>query len=245
MTREQWKEHKKAIIWFLEQPEGTEIWCRGKADDTEWILVDNPSWSTENIYVINDKFSEIRKAIADGKQIQIRKFQTWDDLDVKDPNFEPELSINCYRIKPEIKFPIFKKNDFMVVRFENDKKYRIEFIFNYNKFYDFMEKTKEYPEPELLYFVDNDMSSFIQLDDEQWKDVLYDKERELWDGQPVFVWDNDWDIGRNVEFYDAENECSFTSSPYIEGIKYDNYEPYPHLTDEWLIKQYNKLYFDD
>ena len=115
MTRKQWRKYKKVIEWFYNQPEGTKIWFKYPKDD-RWRLISEPSWVVNGIYVINDELAEIRKAIAEGKQIQGKIGLRWTDIDIKDPNFDPELDECCYRIKFEIKYPVYKKNDFMVVK---------------------------------------------------------------------------------------------------------------------------------
>ena len=105
MTREQYQKHKKAIQWFYEQPEGTEIWLKNQHG---WMLDSTPTWDLDVTYVINDEYAEFRKAIIDDKQIQAKyKLNscdsiTFDDeLPFKDYDGNFMGSISYYRIKPE------------------------------------------------------------------------------------------------------------------------------------------------
>ena len=81
----------------------------------EWKEVDrNYNWNDGSLYkapqfIINDNFSELRKALCDGKTVQAYyKFNdTWNDI-IK-PEFKDNVS--NYRIKPEE--PKFKIGDFV------------------------------------------------------------------------------------------------------------------------------------
>ena len=81
----------------------------------EWKEVDrNYNWNDGSLYkapqfIINDEFSELRKALHDGKTVQAYyKFNdTWNDI-IK-PEFKDNVS--NYRIKPEE--PKFKIGDFV------------------------------------------------------------------------------------------------------------------------------------
>ena len=68
---------------------------------TDWYEFDNDwSWSVDELeIIINDEFSELRKALCDGKTVQAYyKFNdTWNDI-IK-PEFKDNVS--NYRIKPE------------------------------------------------------------------------------------------------------------------------------------------------
>ena len=240
MTREAYKKHKEAIEWFYAQPEGTKIWC--KKAKTDWFLVSCPTWDEENTYVINDKYAELRKAIADGKIIQYFS-DGWYDL-YRDYNGYFVGDITRYKIKPETKFPIYKKNDFMVIEFLKENEFIIEFIFNIDKFEEWGSEH---------FMLSPDIGSPITFHEEEkerilgnnLQDVLYDGERKLWDGQPVWAWRDTWEVSRSLEFYDVKNRAVFGADcKRNKNITYDNYEPYLYLTDEWIIEQYNKLDFE-
>jgi len=80
-------------------------------DKINWEdVTDNNSWSNiDRVYIINDKYIEFRKALAEGKTIQIHN--TFDDswTDVPNPKFTGHK--DYYRIKPEE--PQFKVGDFV------------------------------------------------------------------------------------------------------------------------------------
>lgn len=66
--------HHKEIIKWANFPDGTKIWARFKEGSiTSWCVVDSVSWYNDYSYIVNDKFAEYRKAIIDGKVIEIRR----------------------------------------------------------------------------------------------------------------------------------------------------------------------------
>jgi hypothetical protein len=236
LTRDQWKKHSKVINYFYSQPEGTKIWVRGEVDDIEWRLVDLPSWSTQNIYIIADDYAELRKAIADGKVIQKKVRGKWVDLNLKNPNDTFTSSPENYRIKPVINYPVCMKNNFMVVKFLNNKKCTIEFIFD-------EDKALEYFNAHSLEEIYKKKTFNGDITDRQWKKVLYDKENDLWDGQPVWGWDGDFIFCRIVGFYNVKEKAmfSFNFSTELDTMKFEFINKYPNLTDYWVRKAYRKL----
>lgn len=82
-------------------------------DKINWEdVTDNNSWSNiDRVYIINDKYIEFRKALAEGKTIQVKnRFDCfWQDL----PNPKFTRPITDYRINPEE--PQFKVGDFVRV----------------------------------------------------------------------------------------------------------------------------------
>jgi len=122
MTREQWNKHKEAIQWFMDQPEGTEIWC--KYD--KWYLTSTPSWSVTCEYIINDEYAEFRKAIAEGKTIQSRGCDgsgNWFDLGTTTHPCIFENKFDTYRIKPDE--PQFKVGDWVMFKNNDCTYYKI------------------------------------------------------------------------------------------------------------------------
>lgn len=61
--------HHKEIKRWANCPDGTQVWFK----DKQWILINNPIWDKEYTYIVNDKFAEYRKAILDGKFIEVRR----------------------------------------------------------------------------------------------------------------------------------------------------------------------------
>ena len=81
-------------------------------------------------------------------------------------------------------------------------------------------------------------------DTETWQPVPYDKERGLWHGQPVKVWNNSNTHGRNNCFYDAinKNVFSYDGTCSIEYDNYDNIEPVkPEHYEQWMLEAYKTL----
>jgi len=68
MLKLKWEKHKPEMMWFLDNPGGTEIWENRFG---EWELTSTPSFSTTYDYAINDMYADIRKAFKDGKQVML------------------------------------------------------------------------------------------------------------------------------------------------------------------------------
>ena len=229
MTREGYKKHKLVIDWFYMQEGPTCVLIKDK-ESNRWLKTNCPTFSAENDYLINDKYVEFRKVIYEGKEIEVKDVNkdSWITMIIKDPNEKFYWYRNMYRIK-EDKFPISKKNDFMVVKFINKKDCEVLFIFD-------KEKASEFAEIGMLIKDEN-------VNDKQWEDVLYDEKAGLWDGQPVWCIDKDFEALRSLKFYDAKNKCTFSYKGKRDGRVYDSYLPYEHITDDWIIEIYNKLEF--
>ena len=108
MNKELIKDNKEAFDHWLN---GGELLIRNNDEDI-WINMTEVHWDmnykTVSI-IINDEFSELRKALCNGKTIQIyyEFSNTWSDI-IK-PEFKDNVS--NYRIKPEE--PKFKTGDFV------------------------------------------------------------------------------------------------------------------------------------
>jgi len=75
------------------------------------------------------------------------------------------------------KYPVYKKNDFMVVKFFDKNICSVEFIFDEDKAIEYF-NTYDLGDVYDCYHYNEDVN------DKQWQDVLYNEEKELWDGQP-------------------------------------------------------------
>jgi len=90
--------------------------------------------------------------------------------------------------------------------------------------------------------VGNVSDTFINHTDTGWEDVVYDSERDLWDGQPIECWSNGGTHRRYIKFYDAKNRCSFNYAGKRGGLTYDNYKALsPDRYDEWILEAYKTL----
>ena len=73
MNKEQINKHKEVMLWFIENLEKG-VWS--KISNTVWHLTRTPEFGENNKYVQNDEYCELRKYVADGKEI-IYKCGTW------------------------------------------------------------------------------------------------------------------------------------------------------------------------
>lgn len=108
MNTELIKKYKAEFDHFLN---GGKLLIRNN-DENIWINMTEVHWDMNHetvSIIINDEFSELRKALCDGKTVQeYYKFNdTWNDI-IK-PGFKDNVS--NYRIKPEE--PQFKAGDFI------------------------------------------------------------------------------------------------------------------------------------
>ena len=90
--------------------------------------------------------------------------------------------------------------------------------------------------------VGNASDFFTKHTSDEWEDVAYDSERDLWDKQPVECWDNCYTHQRLIKFYDVKNKCCYSFEGFRKGWFYDNYKPIPSdRYDEWIIEAYKTL----
>ena len=61
--------HEAEIKYWSEHPDGTKVWLKS-SKDTEWQITYLPRWGSDAIYIVDDQWSDLRKAQADGKQLQ-------------------------------------------------------------------------------------------------------------------------------------------------------------------------------
>jgi len=70
MNKKSYLKHCDVMDWFYNQLPGNEkqVWkyCLG-----DWVLTDKPFWEENVVYIINDEFSEFRKAAHEGKTILV------------------------------------------------------------------------------------------------------------------------------------------------------------------------------
>lgn len=120
MNKELIKKYKTEFDHWLN--EGSLLWCRARDGVKRWEVVKDSHTDFFNtndayyIYVINDEYVELRKAIAEGKTIQFHyinptlgldEWQTINDIN----SLTFSHSIDLYRIKPEK--PQFKIGDWV------------------------------------------------------------------------------------------------------------------------------------
>ncbi|QEO57581.1 hypothetical protein [Francisella marina] len=91
-------------------------------------------------------------------------------------------------------------------------------------------------------------TSMPHTDAERWLILDYDADRSLYDGQPVWCWNDHHECKRELRFYDAKNMTVFTYFGTRNGSAHDNYEP---LTLEeikalqpMLSEMYKELKYD-
>ena len=80
-------------------------------------------------------------------------------------------------------------------------------------------------------------------DTDHWEEVAYDKDRDLWDGQPVLCWDDADTHMRILRFYDAVNKCVYVYDGERDyDYNYDNIKAVnPDHYEDWMIKAHRTL----
>jgi hypothetical protein len=104
MTVAQAKAHKEAIQFFIDNPVKG-LWVRRTLID-KWEIVDSPDFYLEGVYIQNDDYSEFRKAIIDGKTIQLNNSDSIYDTSsisgwINITKIYDHIESSKYRIKPE------------------------------------------------------------------------------------------------------------------------------------------------
>ena len=100
--------HSAEMHRLADAPQGTEVWQRAM-HMTSWLIDDTPRWLDGFHYIIDDEWQEIRKAIVDGKTIEVKTTPTdWmivhniaNDINGND------YALSKYRIKPDVVEPTY------------------------------------------------------------------------------------------------------------------------------------------
>jgi len=109
MNKDQVIKHGEVIKWFIDNSDKG-VWS--KLMTSKWHFLTDPSFDVNYEYIQNDEYAEFRKALADGKQLQIKDlFGKWLDYD-KNPTGKFTYTVDKYRIKSDE--PKFKVGDWVI-----------------------------------------------------------------------------------------------------------------------------------
>jgi len=94
------KPHKEEMIRFAKSEYGTAVWFRPKTS-TNWRTILEPTWNKNYIYVVDNKYAELRKkSVDEDRPIQVYNIllSIW-----KTPTYELDFSapIENYRLEPK------------------------------------------------------------------------------------------------------------------------------------------------
>ena len=101
MNKDVIKKYKAEFEWWLN---GGEVLMR---DNNNCWFNSNPNWSEDMdkwTYIINDEYVEFRKALAEGKTVEMHGEVTFQWVKMSSDNFE--LAPSEYRIKPDEPFKV-------------------------------------------------------------------------------------------------------------------------------------------
>ena len=90
--------HKDEICYWAKQPDGTMVWF--KYGNNDWKLTSGPVWRAHTKYIVDNEWAELRKAQADGKQLQIETKSGWKFKKLTLDQVRLHKS-HWWRIKPE------------------------------------------------------------------------------------------------------------------------------------------------
>jgi len=210
MIKEQIEKHGEVMKWFIDNPDKG-VWWKHFKGQKEWYLVTDPSFDEYGIYVKNDEYAEFRKALADGKQLQIRDYMGKWMAHNKTPNDDFTYPVNQYRIKPEE--PGFKVGDWVTIKGSNPKQFK-RFTGNLPQW----NKSLDYENVELLNGERFRIPNFDRSVVKRWKP----KAGELcvfWDNNDILVKDDFWVIGK------LDSICKEKYYQDKNGNKWDNIAP--------------------
>lgn len=78
-------------------------------------------------------------------------------------------------------------------------------------------------------------------DTDVWQQLDVCPETGFYDGQLVWVWDEEDTHFRSLNFYDAKNTCTYSCDGDRDGGAYDNYEPYEGNWPSWALEAFKTL----
>ncbi len=94
-------EHSRQIKRWADCPDGTKVWIKNNTEG--WTLLETPMWLPDEVYVVDDEYSDLRKAYLEGKEIEVYQGD-WYDIglcNAKAQNFELFPPDSYYRIKSD------------------------------------------------------------------------------------------------------------------------------------------------
>ena len=92
--------HENEIKYWSEHPDGTKVWCKSESTDG-WVLIE-PKWTGIGTYIVDNEWAELRKAQADGKQLQYDNSNGWCDSKLSKWDYiNKNTEVKYWRIKPE------------------------------------------------------------------------------------------------------------------------------------------------
>lgn len=177
-------------------------------------------WYKKNKHIID--------AWAEGKTIQVKgpDDDEWTDVDCS-----PTWNRYCeYRIKPEIKFPIYAKR--------RNAHYYVKFV-------NYITGT--------VIGIDCQKQSLLKVghkgynwppvtDEKTWK--IIPNPYELRDKDPVLCWDDEYKCIRHIKFWDARNKCTFSHGGNRGGALYKHYKKILPWEETEYIKEMRR-YLED
>ena len=210
MTQRKIKKHIDEMKRWAESPKGTKVWLRCSKNDS-WKLSDDPQFWSDCIYIIDDEWADLRKAQADGKQLQVFVDDPkahWVDETLTFKYMEHTYPKH-WRIKPKNKFPVYRrhKENGFIVRFSSESIYEVV-----------MSSDKDYP-------ISSRTFTGVNFDrDDTWEQVDTVKIDGItyYDTQPVWAWDNG-KCEKTAVFFDAKNECAFWDDGSRDGLPYEHF----------------------
>ena len=94
---------KSEIIRWAKAPEGTKVWCHEKGNVKDWeLLCCSPEWHPNKKYIVDDEWSELRKAQINGKQLQCLDWKVDGySNETLDTHSMTLTNVEDWRIRPE------------------------------------------------------------------------------------------------------------------------------------------------
>jgi len=89
--------HLEEICYWAEHPFGTKVWCK---TEKEWLRQNCSGWLPVYTYIVDNEWAELRKAQADGKQLQLKLQDKWIDAELVIKN-KYNSTPKHWRIKPD------------------------------------------------------------------------------------------------------------------------------------------------
>ena len=95
--------HADEIKYWADHPDGTNVWFK-HLGNKRWYLTDLPRWNPKILHIVDDQWTELRKAQADGKQLQyltpMGKENVWKDRELVYQHMKFS-NLDAWRIEPE------------------------------------------------------------------------------------------------------------------------------------------------
>ena len=100
--------HSAEMHRLADAPQGTKVWYREKVSE-KWNISLRVNWNEQCVFITNDAWANIRKAMVDGETVEYKTSSGWvtTNNDSNSICYGSNSTVEKYRIKPDVVEPTY------------------------------------------------------------------------------------------------------------------------------------------